>query len=177
MNSVDNKYKSELGWSITLPAGWEPLSSAANVALANIALAPVAFAAASDSSLSMTWMALEPAVDADVLSKFTSLTMLEGTAPLEETLDVVQRLWPAIGDITEARIVELADSTTALEVVENFYQPGTQEIKKGYQLIFYASLEDGGSPVMQRLCFYAPMNKFIASIEQVQAAARSFQLD
>lgn len=172
MNSVENKFKSEFGWSITLPAGWEPLSSTPNVALA-----PAAFAASSDPSLSMTWMALEPAVDADVLSKFTSLTMLEGTASIEETLDVVQRLWPIIGDVTESQIVRLADSMMALEVIENFYQPGTQEIKKGYQLIFYASVEDGGPLVMQRICFYAPMNKFIASIEQVRAAARSFQFE
>lgn len=173
MNSVENKYRSELGWSITLPAGWEPLSSTPS----NVTLAPVAFAASSDPSLSMTWMALEPAVDSDVLSKFESLTMREGTAPVEETLDVVQRLWPTIGDITEAQIVQLADSTLAVEVVENFYQPAAQEIKKGYQLIFYASLEDGGSPVMQRLCYYAPMNKFIASIEQVRNAARSIQFE
>lgn len=172
MNSVENKYKSELGWSITLPAGWEALSSTPNVSLA-----PVAFASGSDPSLSLTWMALEPAVDADVLSKFESLAMLEGTAPIEETLDVVQRLWPTIGEVTEAQIVQIADSTMALEVVENFYQPGTQEIKKGYQLIFHASLEDGGPPVMQRLCFYAPINKFIASIEQVRNAARSFQFE
>jgi len=120
---------------------------------------------------------MEPPVDANVLSKFESLTMLEGTAPIQETLDVMQRLWPAIGEVTEAQIVPLSDSTLALEVIENFYQPGTQEIKKGYHLIFYSSLDSDGSPVMQRLCFYAPMNKFIALIEQVRSAARSFQID
>ena len=176
MTAVDEQYRSEYGWSILLPEGWERLPTAGNGATLTIA-PPVVFASSKDWTLALTWMVESHPTQPKILEAFLNATMLEGTAPVTEVQPVVQRIWPPIGEITEAEVVQLPDGSRALETLEEFDQGSSGEPKEGYQLILSINSGPGTPAYFQRLCFYAPGRSFLQHIDHVRRSARSFHYD
>jgi len=176
MAAVDEQYRSEFGWSIMLPHDWEPLSIAGSGEALTVA-PPVVFASSKDWTLSLTWMVESHPSNPKVLEAFLNATMLEGLVSPSEVQPVVQRIWPPIGDITDAEVVQLPDGSRALETVEEFAQATNGESKRGYQLLVLMNSGPNTPAYFQRLCFYAPSSKFLQHIEDVRRSARSFHYD
>jgi len=176
MTAVDEQYRSEYGWSIMLPESWERLPTAGNGTALTIA-PPVVFASSRDWTLALTWMVESHPTQPKVVEAFLNATMLEGPASVTEVQPVVQRIWPPIGEITEAEVAQLPDGNRALETLEEFDQGSGGESKKGYQLILLTNSGPGTPAYFQRLCFYAPSRSFSQHIEVVRRSARSFHYD
>lgn len=171
MTVVGQEYKSELGWHLTLPSGWERLDTAGGDEL--VAVPPVAFGYSHDWSLSFSWMVLSPA-DRETIGWFSTLTMSAGPLSSEQAASVIQKLSPTIGDVERAGVIELEDGTMAMEVEESFFEHGSSVVKKGYQLIFPFFSGPGEMARLQRICFYAPAPQFMDHIDDVRESARSF---
>lgn len=116
MCPVKSEYKSELGWSIALPGGWEPLDTEGGDEL--VAAPPVAFACKDDWSLTFTWMIQSQPLDQDTIMHFQNLVIMPGAVSIDEAATVVQGVSSTAGEVDNAEAIELADGTIALEVEE-----------------------------------------------------------
>jgi len=170
---ADQEYSSEFGWVITLPAGWQNLQPGGDPN-APVPHHPIVFASADNWALSLTWMIAAGPVDKGIASDFLTRTMLEGPIDPSAVQRTVQEIFPAIGEINEAIVVKLPDGSKALELLETYWEAGSGQIKRGYQLILplRAGLEK--AVTFQRLCFYAPRKEFSQRVAEVRKAARSF---
>lgn len=171
MTALNQQFVSEYGWVITLPPRWEPLEGSGSEG-ALIAYPPVVFAAADNWALSLTWMVAAGPVTPESIEKFVTLTMAAGPVDPTEAQTATQRIFPTIGAVNEAEVVELADGVMAIELVESFKV--AQESKGGYQLIVPLMTGPGAISTFQRLCFYAAEGSFAKLLPDIRRCARSF---
>ena len=166
----NNRYQSPFGWQIDLPSGWHVIGRDNESASSLDPHAPVTvFCQDSEPSNSFTWMVNTLPVDRGVAAQFICLSMIEGPVAEEEVWPFLPRMFPAIGPIYAASIVEAEDGNRALEVLDAFQQEGVQ--KRGYQRIFL--LRNRGQLYFQRVAFYAPLLVFEKLIDSIRVSARS----
>jgi hypothetical protein len=168
-----NKYSSEYGWSISLPQEWVAKPSPAG---ALTPFNPIAFVRDSNVDVRIIWMVrTQPVAERAVADFAAMLAMPPGPADLIVTPSIVNPIFPLIGEADEATIIALSDGMHALETVETYtYDSATH---RGYQLILPLTQPTQDVTVYQRLCFYALKTLFNQQLEEVRAAARSFQCD
>jgi hypothetical protein len=171
MTALNQQYVSEYGWVITLPPRWEQLEGSGSEG-ALIAVPPVVFATPDNWALSLTWMVAAGPVSPDSIEKFVTLTMAAGPLDPTEAQTGTHRIFPTMGELNEAGVVELEDGVMAIELLETF--KAGQESKGGYQLIVPLLTGPGTISTFQRLCFYAPEGSFAKLLPDIRRSARSF---
>jgi hypothetical protein len=173
MASDDSFHTSEFGWVIALAPRWHRLEAegpSGALALSS----PVAFCGPDPDLGSLTWMIAAGPTDQELVAQFEAATIVPRTVGHQEAQTVATRIFPLIGQVTGAAVVELPDGSRALEVLEQFERSGGKQRRCGYQLI--CPLYGGpGKPVyFQRLCCYGSAEAFSLAIDQVRRMARSF---
>ncbi len=169
MPVAQDQYASEYGWVMSAPQGWEPLPLPPGPAIS--LNSPVVFSCTDDSDLSLTWMVAGHPSTEVVARRFLPVTQGQRLATAD-LIEIAPAIFPLIGTPDSCEIVELADGSRAIEVIETYLED--DEKKNGYQLIL--PLVDGSDcpRTFQRLCFYAPADKFSGNLAKVRSAARSF---
>lgn len=166
------QYSSPFGWRISLPPGWQIAERDSEDGAPPEVSVPVAvFYQSGTPSNSFSWMVSRQIVDKDLAAEFITLSMLEGPVAGEEIVELLPKVFPAIGEVDRARIIAFKDGNRALEVLESFAQEN--EKKKGYQLI--SLLRKEGKLCFQRIAFYAAIPVFENLIAAIQASALSFE--
>jgi len=169
---TDAPYVSDLGWTMELPPGWQPMMRGQHTANMSKSWA-VVFAAPDGWSLSLSWMAgAHPVDDATVIS-FRYLTSAIGPITNFDTEEVLKPIFPSLGEIERAAVLELRDGAKAVDIFESISAAGHWEQRKGYQMILPIDLP-GESTYFQRLCFYAPARAFARLIPEVYQSIRTF---
>jgi len=170
MPVMQDDYVSEYGWVMIPPAGWEKLPNSDAPVLA--VHRPIVFSSLDDPDLSMTWMVAGHAVKEAAAQRFKDVTG-NPDATAEDLIAIAPAIFPMIGRADSCEVVILADGSRAIEVIESYGQDDTGEGSNGYQLMW--PLRGAGvDQVFQKLCFYAPADKFAENLPQVRQAARSF---
>lgn len=171
MTALGQRYVSEYGWVITLPPYWEPLGSRDEPGVLTMR-PPIVFGCSKDWSLSLTWMVAAGTVDEDTLQKLGTLMMSSGPVDPGEARKSVERVFPPLGEVDDAEVIELEDGSNGLELIETFRS--NNQSKCGYQLIIPLTSAPGRTEALQRLSFYAPAEEFTKHFAEVRTAARSF---
>jgi hypothetical protein len=164
-----NRYLSSCGWEISLPTGWHALTMEGDEAA--VASDVIVFCCKEQPEQTFSWMVRPQAATKDIASKFVCLSMLEGPVGLNEITELLPSIFPAIGNIYSARIVEGKDGNRALEVYETYEQGDEQ--KKGFQHISLA--RKYGKIFFQRIAFYAQADIFESLIANICQSAQSFE--
>lgn len=170
MNAIEERYKSEYGWSINLPENWTRLSGSRIGVMSSVPA--VKFAKREDWDIAFAWIVRPYPVADSVVTDFAETVV--GTLDKNAAANVVKSTFSLVGEIDEARIAIL-DGVHALEVLESYEEDG--KTKRGYQLIMPLVVSDHPVDSFQRLCFYAPQDDFAEHLADVIAAVHSFKYD
>ncbi|MDZ4837937.1 MAG: hypothetical protein SGJ27_29480 [Candidatus Melainabacteria bacterium] len=173
MNKVSEKYKSEFGWSMTLPPSWKRLARKNPDVYAPVAV----FSTPEDWTLSLTWMASRKKSDDDALIAFDSATMIPGALELTDAKQTAAQIFPLLGEIVRATAVQLPDGKRALELVEIICTDDAKKVKKVCYSLILPRRQRGeyrNKLHFQKLSFIAPPDVFHEQIQTVVKAARSF---
>ncbi len=166
-------FVSEYGWSMRVPQGFEQRKSGGGHN-SLVKFEPISFSSTADRSTMLTWMVSGDSTDEDTALQFLAVTSAPGPIPLLDALQACCRIFPPIGQIDEAVVVELPDGRRGLELLETFSQPGSSDVRRGYQLIVADIRGQLRTAHFERLCFYAPESAFDRLIDDVRDAARTF---
>lgn len=172
--SVQPQYKSEYGWSMSLPMNWRLLPTSNGPALTSNR--PVVVCNEDNTDLWLTWTVASHPVDEKLALDFLAIILAQQPSS-KDVAAVAPTIFPVIGKIEMCEVVQLSDGNRAIEVIERYNEDGSDETKYGYQLIMsFTSTKDftKTAPVFQRLCFYAPAVEFRKHIADVRDSARSF---
>jgi hypothetical protein len=172
MNALKNRYKTEYGWSIKLPPDWERLGGSIPGVL--VITQAIVFAKMGESSTSLTWMVRSYPVQEAIVREFEQLTAEDAFPDKDTVSEIVNAVFPLIGQLDDASIGTLGDGARVLETIESYTEG---ELKHGYQMIFPLQLLQGEPRTFQRICFYAPNGVFQRNLTDVRNAARSFRYD
>lgn len=173
MNKVNEKYKSEFGWTMTLPPSWRRLARKNPDVYAPVAV----FSTPEDWKLSLTWMASRKKSDDDALIAFDSATMIEGVIDVGDAKNAAAQIFPLLGEVVKARSVELPDGKRALEIVEIICSDDSSKVNKVSYSLILPRRQRGqyrNKLHFQKLSFIAPPETFHNQIRAVAKAARSF---
>lgn len=177
MNVLNDRFKSDYGWSMSPPQNWVRLRDSSGEPVLSPSKA-VSFANPNNWDAYMAWMTRGFPVSQEVAQAFAS-TVTSSSLTQDGISQLVNAIFPLIGSPDRAAVINLEDGSKALEVTETYNEDG--EVKRSYQLIFprYQSRTDqSGYPDMfQRISYYAPDGLFKQHLEEVQRAARSFKYD
>lgn len=170
MAVTQDRYQSNYGWAMSVPAGWQLLPSSPGQVLA--AHRPVVFCNDENYDLWLTWMVAAHPIKVEVVEKFEAVVKSDN--PQQADLAALApTLFPVIGKIDSCELVALADGARAIEVVETYEEEDGR--KGGYQLILPLRDVPGMTRVFQRVCFYAPWADFDRHLPDIRQAARSFR--
>jgi hypothetical protein len=172
MNVVNDRIKTEYGWSMNIPAGWERLGEWVPGVMA--LTQAIVFAKSDETSISLTWMVRSYPVTEETVAAFTDATIHQEAPDGDTVAAIVNSIFPLIGNLDNAFIGTLADGTRVIETLESYAEG---QIKCGYQMLMPLNLPDDYSPTFQRICFYAPQDAFERYLPDVRSAARSFRYD
>jgi hypothetical protein len=164
-------YASQYGWTMKLPPGWEPMPRSEGPVIA--VHRPVVFNNVGDPDTSLTWMIASHPMSEEVSNKFVT-AMKETNPTQQDLLEIAPKIFPVIGTIDSCEMITLPDGARALEVIETYYDEGSDERNHGYQLMLPLKNAKNYPRVFQRLCFYAPAAVFNNNCNAVRASARSF---
>jgi hypothetical protein len=173
MAIISERYKSEYGWSISLPVDWVRLGGDTRGVFS--ASPAVKFANRANWEIALAWIVRSHPVDPDTLTTFNESVSRTGIVDIEAATAVVNSVFACIGKLDGANALALEDGASALEVIESYTEDG--ETKRGYQVILPVVDQTNPAIMFQRLCFYAPEPQFTQNLGDVRAAIQSFRYD
>jgi len=173
MKKTGDSYKSEFGWSITLPETWKRLTRRNPDDRTPVAV----FSTPQDWSLALTWMIDKNQSDDETLTAFDTATMIPGRLQIEEGIEVAQKLFPRLGEVVRVTSIKLPDGKRALEIFEIILSKDESKVEKvSYSLVLPRRKrgEYRNKVHLQRLSFVAPPQTFHERIHEIARTARSF---
>lgn len=178
--ATTTEYRSEYGWTISLPAGWEKLEDVGSASLTGCK--PVVFSTPQDWSVAITWMRSPRPWPRDVVVRFDTLTATDGPVPVSEADAFLKVVFGTAGTVTEARTLTLNTGERGLEVIE-FIGSGVTP-RCGYQLVTAVPedrldpallLSTGAASYFDRVVFYADAAKFGKMLVQVRETCQKYR--